>query len=86
MSIYIFPLGYDVDGLPPLEFPALFPDKCNEVFFCTPDAFHIAIRYDSSEQVCDCDCVCVAFLRHIGVQTSSFWLFGRISLTVMMFM
>ena len=39
-SIYLFPLGYVDDGLPPLEFPTLWPDKCNENVFlhtrCVP--------------------------------------------------
>ena len=40
--------------LPPLEFRTLFPGKCNESVLCTPDAFHIAIQKDSSEQACVC--------------------------------
>ena len=44
MSIYLFPLGYDDDGLSPVEFPTLYLEKCNESVFCTPDAFHITIR------------------------------------------
>ena len=43
-SVNLFPLGYDDDGLPPLEFPTLFPDKCNESVFCTTCAFHITFR------------------------------------------
>ena len=39
-SICLFPLGYVDDGLPPLEFPTLWPDKCNENVFlhtrCVP--------------------------------------------------
>ena len=39
-SIRLFPLGYVDDGLPPLEFPTLWPDKCNENVFlhtrCVP--------------------------------------------------
>ena len=64
-------------GLPPLEFPALFPDKCNEVFFARP--MHSTSQFDKTV-LSKCVIVCVC------VQTSSFWLVGRISLTVMMVM
>ena len=43
--VYLFPLGYGDGGLPPLEFPTLFPDKCNDFFLhdqCVPD--HNSIR------------------------------------------
>ena len=34
--VYLCPLGYGDGGLPPLEFPTLFPDKCNESVFARP--------------------------------------------------
>ena len=51
-SICLFPPGYVDDGLPPLEFPTLWPDKCNENVFlhtrCVPH--HNSIK--QFEQIC----------------------------------